>query len=60
MILNIFLLLLIGSLLFSTREVNQLFAPLVEMGKKMNVADVHNLEYIEYNRQDEITSLVEA
>ena len=60
MILNIFLLLLIASLLFSTKEVNLMFAPLVEMGKKMNVADVHNLEYIKYDRQDEITSLVEA
>ena len=60
MILNIFLLLLIASLLLSTKEVKLMFAPLVERGKKMNVAHVHNLEYIKYDRQDEITSLVEA
>ena len=37
-----------------------MFSPLLEMGKKMNVADVHNLEYIIYKRDDEISSLVEA
>lgn len=60
MILNIFLLLLIASLFFITREVNSLFTPLLEMGRKMNRTDIHNLEYIEYDREDEITSLVEA
>ncbi len=60
LIINIFILLLIGSLLFSTREVNAMFSPLIEMGKKMNVGDVHNLEYIIYKRDDEISSLVDA
>lgn len=60
LIINLFLLLLIASLLFSTREVNQMFAPLVEMGKKMNKTDIHNLEYIIYKREDEISSLVDA
>ena len=60
LIFNLFILLLIGSLLFSTREVNSMFMPLLEMGKKMNVADVHNLEYISYKGDDEITSLVDA
>ena len=60
LIINLFILLLIGSLLFSTREVNSLFSPLIEMGKKMNVADVHNLEYIIYKRDDEISFLVDA
>ena len=60
LIFNLFILLLIASLLFSTREVNSMFSPLLEMGKKMNVADVHNLEYIIYKRDDEISSLVEA
>ncbi len=60
LIINLFLLLLIASLLFSTREVNSLFSPLIEIGKKMNVADVHNLEYIIYKREDEISSLVDA
>lgn len=60
LIVNLFLLLLIGSLLFSTREVNALFSPLLEMGKKMNAADIHKLEYIIYKREDEISSLVDA
>ncbi len=60
LIINIFLLLLIGALLFSTREVNSLFSPLIEIGKKMNVADIHHLEYIIYKREDEISSLVDA
>ena len=37
-----------------------MFAPLVEMGRKMNTADIHNLEYIIYKREDEISSLVDA
>ncbi|MBQ8838514.1 MAG: GHKL domain-containing protein [Bacteroidales bacterium] len=60
LIINLFILLLIATFLFSTREVNALFSPLIEMGKKMNVADVHNLEYIIYKRDDEISSLVDA
>lgn len=60
LIINLFLLLLIASLLFSTREVNQMFSPLIEMGRKMNKADIHNLEYIIYKREDEISSLVDA
>ena len=60
LLINLFLLLLILSLLFSTREVNHLFSPLIEMGKKMNTADIHNLETIRYSGDDEISSLVEA
>ena len=57
---NLFLLLLIISLLFSTREVDGMFAPLIEMGRKMSHADIHNLEPIAYSREDEISSLVNA
>ena len=60
LIINLFLLLLIASLLFTTREVNSMFAPLVEMGRKMKSADINNLEYIIYKRDDEISSLVDA
>ena len=60
LIVSLFLLLLIASLLFSSREVNSMFSPLIEMGKKMNRADINNLEPIIYNREDEISSLVEA
>ena len=37
-----------------------MFSPLIEMGKKMNSADIHNLQYIIYKREDEISSLVDA
>ena len=60
MLVNIFLLLLIISLIFSTRSVNEMFEPLVEMGRKMGVADIHRLKPIIYQREDEISSLVEA
>ena len=60
LIISLFLLLLIASLIFSTREVNSMFSPLIEMGKKMNRAEINNLELITYNREDEISSLVEA
>ena len=37
-----------------------MFRPLSEMGRKMNVSDVDHLEYIVYDQEDEITSLVRA
>ena len=60
LMINLFLILLIIALLFSTREVNIMFSPLIEMGKKMNTTDIDNLEYIIYKREDEISSLVDA
>lgn len=60
LLINIFLLLLIISLIFSTRSVNEMFEPLIEMGKKMSVTDIHKLKPISYQREDEISSLVEA
>lgn len=60
LIVCLFILLLIASLIFSTREVNSMFLPLIEMGKKMNRADINHLEFIDYNQKDEISSLVEA
>ena len=59
-IINLFLILLIITLLISTREINAMFSPLIEMGRKMNSADINNLEYIIYKREDEISSLVDA
>ena len=60
LLINLFLLLLIASLLLSTRELNRIFSPLVEMGKKMDKTDIHNPEYIIYKREDEISTLVDA
>ena len=60
LLINLFLLLLIASLLLSTRELNRIFSPLVEMGKKMDKTDIHNPEYIIYKREDEISTIVDA
>ena len=60
LIINLFLLLLICTLFFSTHEVNQMFKPLIEMGRKMANADIHNPEYIIYKREDEISALVDT
>ena len=60
LLVNIFLLLLIIAILFTSREVNEMFTPLMEMGKKMNNSDIHNLQPINYRKDDEISSLVDA
>lgn len=59
LIVNLFILLLIGTIFFSTHEVNAIFRPLANMAKKMSQADISNLEYIEYNRKDEISTIVD-
>ena len=60
MIINVFILLLIISLVITNRIINSMFTPLVEMGKKMSGGSVNKLEYIIYKREDEISSLVDA
>ena len=59
-IINVFILLLIMSLVITNRIINSMFTPLLEMGKKMSGGNINNLEYIIYKREDEITSLVDA
>jgi signal transduction histidine kinase len=60
LIINVFILLLIISLVITNRIINSMFTPLLEMGKKMSGGSINNLEYIVYKREDEITSLVDA
>lgn len=60
MIINVFILLLIISLVITNKIINSMFLPLVEMGKKMSGGSVNKLEYIIYKREDEISSLVDA
>lgn len=55
-----FLILLIFARLTTTKVVDKMFMPLLAMGKKMNAADISNLEYIIYERNDEISTLVRA
>ena len=60
LLINLFIILLIVSLLISTRIVNSMFTPLIEMGKKMSNADINTLEHVEYEGDDEISTLVKA
>lgn len=59
-IVNLFLILLVATVVVSTTVVNAMFKPILEMGQKMNSTGIHGLEYIIYNRDDEISTLVEA
>lgn len=59
-IINIFIILILLTVLISTTFVNRLFQPLIEMGKKMSGTDLHGLEYIMYKRHDEVSTLVDA
>ena len=59
-ILSFFLILLIIARFMIRAVVGKMFKPLEEMGKKMNEADLSNLEYIRYDSDDEITSLVQS
>ena len=59
-IVTIFLILLLLARFLVGNIVERMFKPLSEMGKKMVAANVEDLEYIEYDNEDEITSLVKA
>ncbi len=58
--LTVFLILLIIARFMTRAIVGKMFKPLELMGKKMNAADVESLEYIQYDNEDEITSLVQS
>ena len=59
-ILTVFLILLIIARFMIRAIVGKMFKPLELMGKKMSAADVESLEYIQYDSDDEITSLVHS
>ncbi len=59
LIFNLFIILLVASVFFSTHVVDAIFKPLANMAKKMSTADLSNLEQIEYNRKDEISAIVD-
>ena len=59
-ILSLFLLFLLSALFLVSRIVDRMFKPLGEMSRKMDSADLDSLEYIDYNRDDEISSIVQA
>ena len=60
LIITIFFILLMLSSFISGRIVDRMFSPLIEMGRKMISAREEGLEYINYERKDEISALVEA
>lgn len=59
-ILTMFLILLILARFMVVAIVDRMFQPLLVMGRKMSAADVDSLEYISYDNDDEIQSLVKA
>ena len=59
-IITVFLLLLILARIITSAVISRMFHPLSEMSRKMNVTDVDHLDFVEYDRDDEISSLVSA
>ncbi len=59
-IFTVFLILLLLARFAIRTIVNRIFTPLVEMGEKMDTANIEKLEYIQYPYDDEITSLVKS
>lgn len=59
-IITVFLMLIGFTRILSIKVIDKMFRPLVEMGVKMNSARVNGLEYIIYEREDELSSLVRS
>lgn len=59
-IFSLFLVFLLMALFMVSEVVDRMFKPLSEMSDKMSSADLDSLEYIVYERDDEISSLVQA
>ncbi len=60
MILSLFILLMLAASFMARRVLERMFSPLLQLGRKMEGANLDSLEYIQYDKQDEITSLVVA
>ncbi len=59
-IISVFLILLLLARFMSGTMVDKMLAPIVEIGRKMNRTNIDNFEYIQYDRKDEISTLVDA
>ncbi len=59
-IISAFFILLMLARIVTVEVIDRVFRPLSEMGRKMKVSDVDHLQYIIYEREDEISSLVRA
>ena len=60
MIFSVFVFLLLCASFMTRSVLERMFKPLLEIGRKMEDANLDSLEYIRYDKQDEITSLVNA
>ena len=59
-IFTVFVILMILAVVMTEAVIGKMFAPLSEMRKKMSSANLDSLEYINYDQQDEIQSLVQS
>ncbi len=59
-ILTVFMILLLIARFITASAVDKMFKPLSEIGRKMNEVKINNLEYIIYERNDEVSTLVRA
>jgi len=59
-ILTVFLILLLLARFVTAKAVDRMFKPLSEIGEKMNNVSIDNPEYIVYEREDEVSRLVNA
>ena len=59
-IISLFLFFLLAALFMVRRIVDRMFQPLIEMSRKMDSADLGSLEYIDYDRDDEVSAIVQA
>lgn len=59
-IFTVFIILLLLASFMSGTIVDKMFKPIIEIGRRMNRTDIDNLEYIDYDREDEISTLVQA
>lgn len=59
-IFTVFIILLLLARFMSGTIIDKMFKPIVQIGRRMNKMDIDNLEYIEYDREDEISTLVQA
>lgn len=59
-IVSLFLVFLLIALFVVSKVVDRMFHPLSEMSDKMNSAGLDSLEHIDYQRNDEVSSIVKA
>ena len=59
-VMTVFLILIIITRFLTTKTVDKMFRPLIEMGRKMIYARTGGLEYIIYDNEDELSGLVRA